>query len=211
QPDRLAYRLGRLFARHPVAAPASVVGIAAVAGLAILLAVQAVDLRKQRDRAEHEATRAEEATEFLLGSIDAVDPKALSGTGIGLAQLLDATERRLEHEPVADARLRAQLYLQTGRIRSATGQNEKALAAFDAGLAALAESDVSESGALRTRRLGQRARSLRSLGQLDEALAAADASLAVAGDRDARLRIWAQRGKAQVLEQMGKFDESEAM
>jgi serine/threonine-protein kinase len=211
QPDRLAYRLGRLFARHPVAAPASVVGIAAVAGLAILLAVQAVDLRKQRDRAEHEATRAEEATEFLLGSIDAVDPKALSGTGIGLAQLLDATERRLEHEPVADARLRAQLYLQTGRIRSATGQNEKALAAFDAGLAALAESDVSESGALRTRLLGQRARSLRSLGQLDEALAAADASLAVAGDQDARLRIWAQRGKAQVLEQLGRFDESAAL
>lgn len=211
QPDRLAYRLGRLLARHPVAAPVSVAGIAAVAGLAILLAVQAVDLRKQRDRAEHEATRAEEATEFLLGSIDAVDPKTLSGAGIGLAQLLDATERRLEHEPVADARLRAQLYLQTGRIRSATGQNEKALAAFDAGLAALAESDVSESGALRTRLLGQRARSLRSLGQLDEALAAADASLAVAGDRDARLRIWAQRGKAQVLEQMGKFDESEAM
>src|SRR5690606_415852 len=113
--------------------------------------------------------------------------------------------------PVADVRLRAQLYLQTGRIRAATGQNEKALVAFDAGLAALAHAETPDSEHLVAQLQGQRARSLRGLGRFDEALAAADASLASARGQDAALQIRARRGKAQVLEQLGRFDESAAL
>ena len=209
--DTLRYRVGRLFARNPVVAPLAVLAASAIVGLAALMAMQAHDLRLEFLRAERAAARAAAATDFLLDSLDAVDPKTLSGTGVGLAQLLDAAERRLAQERLPDARLGAQLHLQIGRIRAATGRGEQALAAYDAGLSLLDGTGAGEQRSLIAELHDQRARALRSLGRLDDALAAADVAVALAEGEEPRLRVRARRGRSHVLEQLGRYEEADAV
>jgi eukaryotic-like serine/threonine-protein kinase len=203
RPDRVGYRLRKALERHPVAIPGAAVSALLIVGLAGLLLVQSSDLRSQRDRAEHERLRAETVTEFLIDSIAAVNPRTLSETGIGLAELLEMTTGRLANDPPEDTQLRVALYEQIARARTALGKHEASLEAVDMGLA-------SQPGTQeRARLLGMKAAALRSLSRLEEALAVADEAVAVA-IADGAVLIENRRRRAQVLERLGRFDEAEA-
>lgn len=210
RPDSLGYRLGKLLQRHPVALPTGVLGGLALLVMAVTLAWQAEDLRQQRDRAEREAARANLASTYLIDSLEAINPKTRSETGIGLTALLDATEERLRRQGVGDPQLQLDLYLQVGRIRVSLGEDEAALALFDRA-AELAQAggpgiEAAQHAAVHSERAG----SLRAMGRLDEALAAAEQAVALAGD-GGNARIFANRRKAQVLEYMGRYDEARAL
>lgn len=210
RPDSVAYRTRKLFERHPVAMPGVLLGVAVLVSMSLALALQAQDLLQQRDRAQREAARASAATGYLLDSLDAIDPKTRSETGIGLVALLDATEDRLRAESTDDPRLVADVEVQIGRLRVSLGQNEAGLTAFDRALAALEaqapDIDAPRMSMVQSHRTG----ALRALARLDEALAAGEQAIAWAGD-DRAARLFAHRRKAQVLERLGRFDEADAL
>lgn len=203
RPDRLGYRLRKALERHPVAISGAALSSLLILGLAGLLLVQSMDLRSQRDRAEHERLKAETVTEFLIESISAVNPRTLSETGIGLAELLEVTTGRLTRNPPQDAQLRVALYEQIARARSALGKHEASLEAVE--MALQSQPGLQE----RARLLGVKVGALRSLNRLEEALAAADEAVALR-DVDAGVLYDNRRRRAQVLERLGRFDEAEA-
>lgn len=203
RPDRMSYRLRKALERHPVAIPGAALSSLLILGLAGLLLVQSVDLRAQRDRAEHERLRAETVTDFLIESIAAINPRTLSETGIGLAELLEVTTGRLANDPPEDAQLRIALYEQIARARTALGKHEASLEAVD--MALDSQPGIQE----RARLLGMKAAALRSLSRLEEALAVADEAVAVA-TADGAVLFENRRRRTQVLERLGRFDEAEA-
>lgn len=210
RPDSFIYRLRKLLQRHPVALPVGVSGVLAVATLAVLLAMQAGDLRTQRDRAEREAARATAATSYLLDSLDAIDPKTRSESGIGLAALLDVAQERLASETSSDPRLRIDVETHIGRVRGSLGQSEAALAAYDRALeAARAVRMEIEPGRLSAIH-SNRADALRVLGRLDEALAETERAIALAR-QDNNAYLLATRRKAMVLSTMGRYEEADAL
>lgn len=207
RPDSLGYRLRTALRRHPVVLPAGVLAGVAILAMAAVLAWQAADLRQQRDRAEREAARASLASRYLIDSLEAINPKTRSETGIGLTALLDATEERLRLQGTGDPRLQVDLYLQVGRIRVSLGEDAAALALFDRALE-LAQGEDSGIEAVQQAAIqSERAGSLRAMGRLDEALEAATHAVALAGERGSA-RIFANRRMAQVLEYMGRYDEA---
>lgn len=131
RPDSLGYRLSRLLARHPVPMATGALAVLAVSILAVLLAVQAQNLKRQRDRAEREASRARAVTELLISSIKAADPSSETSKTVTLNQLLEATSRRIHLELANEPEVLAEGLVGIGNAREAMGQHAHAIKAYD--------------------------------------------------------------------------------
>lgn len=177
RPDSWGYRLSRTLARHPVALPAGVLAAAAVITLAVLLAFQASDLRKQRDRSTADAQRANAATQLLLDSIQAADPTGVAGPHATVADVLAAAEKRIGTELADQPHARAQSLLQVANVHRSLDDNKQAVPLYQAALKAL-EQAGSPDQALRVKIVSGLAGSLRKLNRLDEAVALLDAEMA---------------------------------
>jgi serine/threonine-protein kinase len=126
RPDRLGYRLSRTLARHPVALPAGVLAAVAMVILAVLLAFQASDLRRQRDRAEAAAQRANSATGLLLGAIKSVDP-VVGDAKLTLSGYLDKVADRLNHSDEKSPSVYAEALIQLADVRRSQAQYGSAI------------------------------------------------------------------------------------
>ena len=131
RPDSIGYRISRMFARNPVALPAGVLAVAAVTTLAVLLAFQAADLARQRDRAETAAQRASSATSLLLESIRAADPTGDYGAEMKLSDLIEQTAARLDGELSAAPRMHIDTLLTLADVRRALGQHKLAIPMYE--------------------------------------------------------------------------------
>lgn len=195
RPDSLGYRLGKLLQRHPVAVPAGALTLAAILALAALLALQAGDLRAQRDRAEREAARARAVSELLIGSIRAADPTGSRSGATDLDALMEATARRIHLELAGEPDLLAEGLVALGHAREATGAQAAAITHYDEAIA-LMESAGLPIGEQLEARLGK-LEALRWSDRLDEALAQATALLDQVEPGD-RWRVLAALGSLQV-------------
>lgn len=180
RPDRLGYRLTRLFARHPLALPAALVAIAAVTGLAVMLALQAGDLRAQRDRAEAAAHRAQAAMGLLLGSIKAADPTGTAGPRTSIGDVLSAAQRRADAALADQPQARARILQQIADVRRDLGDDAHAVPLYRSALQALSRPAGSESG-LRAGIVAGLATALRHSGQLRQAGTLLDTEMARPG------------------------------
>ncbi|NBD95799.1 MAG: tetratricopeptide repeat protein [Gammaproteobacteria bacterium] len=140
RPDGVAYRIGKFFQRNPVAAPLGLLAVAATAVLAVLLAVQSVDLRQQRDLANRQAVRASAATDLLLGAIESADPTGEQGAATTVDQMLEAAERRIDLEAENDPQLAAETLTRIADVRVSLGQPQRAVALYERALEALRRS-----------------------------------------------------------------------
>jgi len=183
RPDRLGYRLSRLFARYPVALPAGVLAVVAVASLAVLLAFQAGDLKRQRDRAEAAAQRANSATHLLLESIKAADPTGDYGAEMKLSDLIDQTSTRVDAELSATPRLHINALMTLADVRRALGQHTLAIPMYEQARAILADvpTDDADRHALDSELSVGLAESLRGADRVEDAIHTAESSLATAG------------------------------
>lgn len=212
RPDSLGYRLRKLGQRHPVAVPASALGVLSVAVLAGLLAWQAGDLREQRDLAEREAARARSASELLLDSIRAASPGGDYGKDVKVADLLDITAARAGRELVDTPLLHADALLQLADVRSSLGQPALAIDLYEQALAIYTQYPGDNDRRVVHSAQAGLAEALRAHDRVDEAQQLAEASLVQARDADggdgALGRLWLTLGR--VRQAQSEYDSAEA-
>lgn len=195
RPDSLGYRLRKLLQRHPVAVPTGALTAVAIATLAGLLALQSIDLRAQRDRAEREAARARTVSELLIGSIRAADPTGSRSGATDLNSLMEATSRRIHLELAEEPELLAEGLVALGNAREAMGQHADAIALYEEAIDIMQAAGYPLSAQLGAR-LGK-LEALRWSDALDEAVSQAKALLDDV-DAEDRWRVQAALGSLQV-------------
>ena len=130
QPDRLAYRARKFFARNRVLLLAIAAIAALIVGAGVAAALQARRATRERDRAERERTAANEVVQILTGLFDRANPRKVSGGDtVRVAALLDEAEQRIEGL-TAEPERQAALLKAVGAMRAARGdygQAEKLL------------------------------------------------------------------------------------
>ncbi len=104
--DTIGYRLQKLLVRHRTAAIATLAALLTIAGLATFYTVR---LRRERDRAQVEATRAQNINDFLQQALTRSDPSATPDPDLTMREFLANAAARIESdlsdEPVVQASL----------------------------------------------------------------------------------------------------------
>src|SRR5262249_51738616 len=128
--DTFGYRAGKFVRRHK----AGVIVVSLLVILAVAMAVQAVHVARERDRANQEAATAQAVTQSLVAIFEVADPGKARGNVITARELLDRgaekVVRDLKHQPVVQAKLLdtiGQLYESIGLYDRAQSLLEEAL------------------------------------------------------------------------------------
>lgn len=203
RPDSIGYRLRKLVYRNPIAVPLAGLAIVAILLLAVLLSLQAVDLRAQRDRAEQEAEHARLATNFLLDSIKAADPTGEAGPGTTVEDLLKVTERRVDDDLADRPHSRSLALLQIASVRRSVGDDAAAEQVYRRALELL--DTLGGDQPARTAAVAGLADSLRRLERSADARALLEAELS-SFKPDGHWQLWAALGKLRLHE--GEVDEA---
>ncbi|MBL8957560.1 MAG: serine/threonine protein kinase [Myxococcaceae bacterium] len=136
-----AYVVSRFVQRHrlPVALAAAAV-TALVAGVVVSTS-QYLEARRERDRAEAEARRAQQSLDFMFSVMSEANPELGVGRGRGLpiGDVLDRASKSLDARTDVDARVAtaartalSTTWLGIGEYDQAAVEGEKAVAAWDA-------------------------------------------------------------------------------
>ncbi len=192
RPDSLGYRLTKLFQRNPIAAPTALTSFVAIAVLTIMLALQANDLRLQRDHAERETTRARAATDLLLGSIRAADPTGVNATATTVGDLLDAAVTRIERNHHADRGLLVASLSQIAEVHRSLGERQEAIELYRRAMDMVNEATAID-GEERVAVVAGLAGALREGGQPDEARLLLEDEMAQLAE-PGHWQLWMTRG-----------------
>jgi serine/threonine-protein kinase len=134
--ESVGYRSRKFVARHAWAVGAGSAAIVLLAGYALTVTVQSRRIAAERDRAELEARKASQVTDFLVDLFHSADPNQAGGDDITARDLLEQGARRLDEEEVQDPAVRAAMlgaigrsYQQLGLYREARFHMELAVEA----------------------------------------------------------------------------------
>jgi serine/threonine-protein kinase len=121
QPDTLAYRAKKFVGRHRW-------GVGTTVLIVFILMGFTFQVMQERDRAQTEAEKAEQVTEFLISLFDASNPYAAaeSPEDMRVADLLDAAEQELQAESPRNPLVQATLFHTLGRVNNRLSRYEKA-------------------------------------------------------------------------------------
>jgi serine/threonine protein kinase len=175
RPDTLMYRMRTFVRRHLPAVVAAATGLVLVSGLVTFYTIR---LQAERDRAQLEAAKAAQMTQFMTGLLHASDPyadRAREGEPT-VRELLDAGASRVERELAGRPELQADIMLEMGRVYQRLRLDDKARPILEKALVRAREADGPSSArvAESLNHLGVQLRDVdwqRSLSLLKEALA----------------------------------------
>jgi len=124
-PPSAAYQLGKFVRRHRVAVSVAATFVLLVVGVAVMMALQARQIARERDRAQTAQATAEQVTAFLVRMFEASDPSESRGDTVTARQLLETGVARvgeLDGQPEVQARLLDLM----GRVYQSLGKYEEA-------------------------------------------------------------------------------------
>jgi eukaryotic-like serine/threonine-protein kinase len=96
RPPSAAYRVRKFVTRHRVGVAAAAAMLALIVGSAAVIAVQAVRVATERDRATREAAKATSINEFLQQMLGSANPQGAGSRTMTVVDALAAAERRVE-------------------------------------------------------------------------------------------------------------------
>lgn len=128
RPDTLPYRLAKFVGRHRAAVAVVLAGV-------LLTAVYVGQLAAARDRARHEAARAEQVASFLKNLFLVSDPSQARGRVLTARELLDRGAERVADELRDEPETQAELMAVIGEVYRSLGVYPEARAQLEAGLA----------------------------------------------------------------------------
>jgi len=117
------YRVRKYVMRHRTGVAATA---AAVAVLAAVVGFYTARLAAERDRAQLEATKAEEVSEFLIALFTSSDPAESLGADITARQLLAEGTEQIENDLASQPAVQAKMYGTIGRVYFSLGLLEQA-------------------------------------------------------------------------------------
>ena len=106
-PPSTAYQVRKLVSRHRFGFATAASFLALLVAGAVVLAVQADKIRRERDRATQEAARATAINQFLQKTLGAADPWQRGSRGVSLVDALKQSERQVhgsfQGQPLVEA------------------------------------------------------------------------------------------------------------
>jgi len=172
-PDRWTYRAGKFARRHRGGVVAAAVIVLLLIGYGVTITWHSQRTQAALDRAQREAQKSEQVTEFLVGLFERADPYQSAGSIAHLSDTL--TARELLDQGAARARqalsdqpeVQATMLYTLGRIYRQRGEHDDAASLLDDALAVQREYLPSHPD--RAESLHERARLLRYEGQAKRA------------------------------------------
>jgi eukaryotic-like serine/threonine-protein kinase len=125
-PPSTLYRARKFVRRHRLGVTAAAVLLVTLAAFAVVTAMQAGRIVRERDRANVEAATARQVSDFLVGLFRVSDPSEARGRSVTAREILDKGARdlaQLQGEPDVQARLQATI----GTVYTSLGVYDAAL------------------------------------------------------------------------------------
>lgn len=98
RPDTVGYRLGLFVKRNSIAVTAAAAMLIMIVGFGAAMTWQAIEISKQRDRAERSLQRADDSLTFLVSMFEDAAPKMSRGSTFTAKDLLDRGRERIGEE-----------------------------------------------------------------------------------------------------------------
>jgi len=121
--NSLRYRAGKFLRRYRVGVAALAVFVALIASLIV---VYTMKLQQERDRAQLEARKAEEVSQFLAGLFEVSDPSESVGETVTARELLDEGAQRLLIDLADQPETQAAMMTVVGNVYHQLGLSQKA-------------------------------------------------------------------------------------
>lgn len=207
RPHSLGYRTRKFVWRHALAVAAvGTTTIAVIAGSAIFT----YRLSEEKRKAEAEAARASEVSDFLIDLVKLSEPERSQGRTITVREVLDRAAGRIDNELTGQPRLQATLQSVVGQMYRELGEYDRAEQLLDLALAsttALEDADSRDLADVRRQRSQlylYQSRYEDALRQIDATvdLLRADPATAASVLTDALLL------RGQALRFLGRYDEA---
>jgi eukaryotic-like serine/threonine-protein kinase len=132
-PDSFLYRSGKFIKRYKAVVAACSIAFIFLAGGIVSTAWQARNAISERNRAQFEASRAEQVSSFLIDLFTGADPRNAPGEVLTAAELLDEGSRRID-ELSGQPELQASVRDAIGRIYRDIGRHDDALRILESAL-----------------------------------------------------------------------------
>jgi non-specific serine/threonine protein kinase/serine/threonine-protein kinase len=132
-PPSALYRAKKFVRRHRLAVAAAATMLVLLATFAVVTAVQAGRIARERDRANQEAATAKQISDFLIGLFRVSDPSEARGRTVTAREILDNGAREIENlkdQPDVQARLQTTM----GAVYTSLGAYASALPLLEASL-----------------------------------------------------------------------------
>jgi serine/threonine-protein kinase len=133
RPDAWSYRATKFVRRHAVVVGLSAAVLALIIGFTVTTVVQSQNIRRERDvaqaersRAEREQERAEAVRDFLVDSFTRADPARTRGSNVTARDILDSGASRVGKELRSQPKLQADLLDTIGTVYLSMGQTTDA-------------------------------------------------------------------------------------
>ena len=133
-PPSAIYRARKFVRRHRLGVAAAATLLVLLAAFAVVTAVQAGRIARERDRANQEAATAKQISDFLIGLFRVSDPSEARGRTVTAREILDNGAREVENlkdQPDVQARLQTTM----GAVYTRLGAYASALPLLEASLA----------------------------------------------------------------------------
>ena len=120
RPPSALYQLRKFTGRNRALVGAASAAVVLLAAFAFTVTLQARRIKGEAERANREATRAREVSEFMIGLFDRSDPTLARGENLSARQVLDAGASRIAE--LADQPLTQAAFMETiGRVYTVLG------------------------------------------------------------------------------------------
>ena len=134
-PESTGYRMRKFVRRHRSAVTAFAGAVLLLAAYALTVTMQRQRIAAERDRAEQEARKAGQVTDFLVHIFRSSDPNLGGGERVTARELLDVAARQLEGELTDDPAVRAAMMSAIGRSYHQLGLYSEARAMLERAIA----------------------------------------------------------------------------
>jgi len=132
RPDTLRYRGQKFFQRNRKAVSAALVVVLLAVGL---IGFYTSQLANERDRAQQEAAKAEEVSNFLMGLFEVSDPSQAKGQTVTARELLDRGATRIEQDLGGQPAVQAKMMNLIGNVYKSLGLYDQAIRLMQRSLA----------------------------------------------------------------------------
>ena len=142
--DTRSYRLGKFLKRHRVETAAIGVAVIALLGFSIVTAIQSGQISRERDRAQLEATKAQQVTDFVLSLFENADP-SVSGDSVLVKSVLESGALRVQQDLADQPEVQAEMLRVIGQAYSSLGDVSRSIEMYETALSSARMSGDTES------------------------------------------------------------------